>query len=151
MLDTGFMIVSMKNNLVNIIQQITPKLLLLSEEKASQPRAVGKWSPKETLGHLIDSACNNHRRMIKMQIKSGLQFDGYEQDDWVHLQRYQQRSWVDIVTLWQAYNLHLGHVIDQISPESLENTGLFDEQVVTLEFLANDYITHLEHHLAQIL
>ncbi len=145
------MIVSMKNNLADIIQQATPKLLFLSEEKASQPRAIGKWSPKEILGHLIDSACNNHRRMIKMQIKSGLQFDGYEQDDWVRLQQYQQRPWADIVTLWQAYNLHLAQVIQHISLESLGNTALFGEQVVTLEFLANDYIAHLEHHLAQIL
>jgi DinB superfamily len=144
-------IVTMENKLSDIIQEITPKLLALSDSEASQPRTAGKWSPKEILGHLIDSACNNHRRMVKMQIQSGLSFDGYEQDAWVSLQSYQQRSWIDIVNLWQAYNLHLGHVITQISPEALANTGLFGEQIVTLEFLANDYIAHLEHHLAQIL
>ena len=72
--------------------------------------------------------------MIKMQIKSGLQFDGYEQDDWVRLQQYQQRPWADIVTLWQAYNLHLAQVIQHISLKSLGNTGLFGEEVVTLSF-----------------
>ncbi len=145
------MIVSMENSLSRIIQESTPKLLALSEKEASQPRAVGKWSPKEILGHLIDSACNNHRRIIKMQLHSELSFDGYEQDDWVRVQHYQQHSWSDIVALWQAYNLHLSHVITQISPKALENIGVFGEQTVTLEFLANDYIAHLEHHLAQIL
>lgn len=144
------MIVSMENNLESIIQKVTPKLLSLSEAAASQPRAVGKWSSKEILGHLIDSACNNHRRMIKMQIHSGLSFDNYEQDDWVRLQQYQQRSWADLVSLWQAYNLHLAHVITQIPQASLMNTGKFGE-VVTLEFLAKDYIRHLEHHLSQIM
>lgn len=141
----------MENNLKFIVQEASPKLFSISEEKASQPRVAGKWSPKEILGHLIDSACNNHRRMIKMQVQNGLSFDGYEQDDWVRLQSYQQRSWTDIVTLWQVYNLHIAHVIQQIPTETLGHTGHFGDTIVTLEFLANDYIAHLEHHLKQIL
>jgi DinB superfamily len=141
----------MQNNLRDIVQKNAVKLSSLSEQNASQPRAVGKWSPREILGHLIDSACNNHRRFIKMQIKSGSSFDGYAQDDWVRLQNYQQRSWQDTVTLWQVYNLHLSYVIEQMPLESLGNTGVFGEQTVTLEFLINDYIRHLQHHLAQIL
>jgi DinB superfamily len=141
----------MQTNLQNIVQETALKLSSLTEGAASQPKAVGKWSPKEILGHLIDSACNNHRRFIKMQLASGSSFDGYEQDHWVNLQQYQQRSWQDIVSLWQAYNLHLAHVITQVPASSLGNTGIFGDKTVTLEFLATDYIRHLQHHLAQIL
>ena len=141
----------MQTNLHTIVQENASKLFSLSEQAASTPRAIGKWSPKEILGHLIDSACNNHRRFIKMQIASGSSFDGYEQNEWVSLQSYQQRNWTDIVTLWQAYNLHLSHVIEQIPSEALGHTGVFGDETVTLEFLANDYIRHLQHHLAQIL
>jgi hypothetical protein len=122
-----------------------------TESQASQSRNSNEWSPKEILGHLIDSACNNHRRMIKMQVQTRQQFDGYEQNDWVRLQQYQKRSWQDVVNLWQAYNLHLAHVITQIPQVSFMNTGRLGDEEVTLEFLASDYIRHLEHHLTQIL
>lgn len=142
----------MKNfPLRSVIIETSPRLMSLSEEFVSQPRVSGKWSRKEILGHLIDSACNNHRRFVKMQVQSGLMLDGYEQDDWVRLQHYQQESWQAVVTLWQAYNLHLAHVIEQIPTGSLANTCMLGGKTLTLEFLVTDYLAHLEHHLTQIL
>jgi DinB superfamily len=140
----------MKNFPLRNVVEAIPRLESLSEEFVSQPREIGKWSRKEILGHLIDSACNNHRRFIKMKIQSGLTLDGYEQDDWVRLQNYQQESWQAIITLWQAYNLHLAHVIEQIPAESLANTCVLAGKTLTLEFLVHDYIDHMKHHLAQI-
>jgi DinB superfamily len=140
-----------KPSLRSVVTQVIPRLESLSEEFVSQPREVSKWSRKEILGHLIDSACNNHRRFVKMQIQSGLTLDGYEQNDWVRLQNYQQESWQAIITLWQAYNLHLAHVIEQVPTEALGNTCVLGGKTLTLEFLVKDYLEHLQHHLSQIL
>jgi hypothetical protein len=137
-------------SLHSVITEAVPRLESLSEEVVSRPRAKGKWSRKEILGHLIDSACNNHRRFVKMQIQSGLTLDGYEQDDWVRLQNYQQETWQGILALWQAYNLHLAHVIEQIPTEALANTCVLGGETLTLEFLVTDYLRHVQHHLGQI-
>jgi hypothetical protein len=135
----------------SVVTDAVPRLESLSEEFVSQAREIGKWSRKEILGHLIDSACNNHRRFVKMQIQSGQTLDGYEQNDWVRLQNYQQESWNAIITLWQAYNLHLAHVIEQIPKEALTNTCVLGGKTLALEFLLKDYLEHMQHHLAQIL
>jgi hypothetical protein len=134
----------------SVVTKTVPRLESLSEEVVSRPREPNKWSRKEILGHLIDSACNNHRRFVKMQIQSGLTLDGYKQDDWVRLQSYGQENWKAIVTLWQAYNLHLAHVVEQIPATSLANTCVLGGKILTLEFLVTDYLRHLRHHLEQI-
>jgi DinB superfamily len=148
---TGFNTPMENFPLRSVVNEVIPRLESLSEDFVSQPRVTGKWSRKEILGHLIDSACNNHRRFVKMQIQSGQTLDGYEQDDWVRLQNYQQESWKAVVTLWQAYNLHLAHVVAQIPAESLSNTCVLGGKTLTLEFLMKDYLRHLKHHLTQIL
>ncbi len=121
------------------------------------------WSAKETVGHLIDSAANNHGRFARAQFKDDLVFDGYVQDEWIAAQNYQQASWPQLVQLWRLYNLHLAHVMSHAPPAELTRPRhphtldkialqLVDErEPATLEYLMRDYVTHLEHHLAQIL
>src|SRR5262245_23515722 len=86
----------------------------LSESSAAQRPAPGKWSPKEVIGHLIDSACNNHGRFVRAGLSDEMIFPGYDQDAWVAIQRYQSESWHALLTLWRAYNLHLSMVMDSI-------------------------------------
>lgn len=120
------------------------------------------WCAKEVIGHLIDSAANNHARFVLAQMKDDLVFPGYEQDRWVALQNYRGASWSQLVDLWQAYNLHLAHVMScaadgqlrQLRPAHTLQTIAFktvDEAAPsTLEYLMKDYIDHLTHHLKQI-
>ena len=89
----------------------------LSEPQASEPPGPGKWSPKEILGHLVDSASNNHQRFVRAQLAPPLRMAGYEQAGWVAAQRYGDREWDDIVELWASYNRHLAHVIAAIPEE----------------------------------
>jgi hypothetical protein len=124
----------------------------VDETRTSAPPAPGKWCAREILGHLVDSACNNHRRFIVGQDPGPVVFAGYEQDAWVMRQRYAAQPFRDIVALWGAYNRHLAHVIASVPPELLGNTGRAPggDSDVTLEFLMVDYVRHLRHHLDQL-
>ncbi|MDQ2969990.1 MAG: DinB family protein [Acidobacteriota bacterium] len=81
-----------------------PLLEALAEEATGCPRAPGKWSPREVLGHLVDSAANNHIRFVRGQFEEDLIFESYDQDEWVRVQAYCDAPWTEIVELWRAYN-----------------------------------------------
>lgn len=133
------------------VEAALPKLRRKSDSQAAQSRAPGKWSPKQVVGHLIDSASNNHQRFVRAQQVAELRFPPYAQDSWVAVQHYNERSWEDLLALWHAYNLHLAHVISRI-PESERQVPCTIESntPVTLGFLAHDYVAHLRHHLAEV-
>jgi hypothetical protein len=127
-----------------------PKLRAISDAAAGEPTAPGKWSRKEIIGHLIDSASNNHQRFIRAQQVSRLSFPPYEQNHWSASQQCNARTWADLVGLWHAYNLHLAHVIERIPDRHLAVPCVIESDAVTLEFLVTDYVVHLRHHLAQV-
>lgn len=148
---------------VRKVEEASARLLALTDAEASSRRAEGKWSAKETLGHLIDSASNNHQRFVRAQLKEGLVFEGYAQDEWVRAQAYQDEPWPLLVNLWKFYNLHLAHVCRH-APEAerrrerrehnLHEIGwapVSAEEPATLEHLMRDYVGHLKNHLRQIL
>jgi hypothetical protein len=140
----------MVTSLSSVVAQALPHLSSVSEDAASTKPAPGKWSKKEILGHLIDSAANNHQRFMRLQLQPEISLPGYDQDDWVRLNRYQQTPWADIVTLWSAYNRHLATVIESLDNAALGHVWHSSDGDVTLEFIATDYVRHLKHHLGQI-
>ena len=145
------------------VEESSARLLSLTEAKAAAPRAVGKWSAKELVGHLIDSASNNHQRFVRAQFSEDLVCQPYAQEEWVRAQRYDEEPWPLLVNLWKFYNLHLAHVCHH-APEAsrlgerrrhnLHEIGwaaVSPDEPVTLEHLMRDYVGHLKHHLRQIL
>ena len=128
------------------------RLREFDEAAAAAPRAPGKWSRKQTLGHLVDSAANNHQRFIRLQLSPRIDLPGYDGDAWVRVQRYQERPWLEIIQLWQSYNTQLAAVIRTVDTKALQHVWHTpDGKDLTLEFLMRDYVTHLRHHLNQIL
>ena len=135
--------------LIGLCDTIPAILKTIPAEEFSLKPVPHKWSKKEILGHLIDSAANNHQRFIRAQFETPVIF--YEQDLWVSIQNYQSESPELLIFLWEAYNRHLAHVIEQIPQQNLSKTSIGkDGTVCTLEFLINDYLNHLEFHLEQI-
>ena len=129
-----------------------PRLRALAEARAVSSPLPAKWSPKQILGHLIDSAANNHQRFVRVQAESDLSLPGYAQDFWVDTQRYNDRAWPELIELWCSYNRHLAHVIANI-PEAKGDAHcrIGGGPPVTLRHIALDYVGHLQHHLRQIL
>lgn len=145
------------------IASATPRLLQISESQSEQPRAEEHWSSKQIIGHLIDSAANNHARFVMAQLKDDLVFPGYDQNGWVNSQQYQNESWAQLVELWRAYNLHLLHVMSVVPAEKMNTPctqhslqtiafkTVSESEPATLGYLMKDYVVHLKHHLGQIL
>ena len=147
----------------DLVTDTTPRLVALGEEGSMHARGPGKWTPREIVGHLLDSATNNHRRFVLGQLHGTLTFDGYAQDDWVSAQDYAHAPWIELVTAWSGINLVLAHVM-AAAPESvraaahaehnLDRIGFAPmdrSQPATLDDLMRDYVGHLHHHLRQIL
>jgi hypothetical protein len=137
--------------LKQIVEETETRLSTITEESATRS-ASGKWSRKEVLGHLIDSASNNHQRFVRAQLDGALNFPGYAQDGWNGMQHYQSEPWTNLVRLWASYNRHLAHVIAAIPEDAGPNRCVIGSgDPITLEFLVTDYVRHLEQHLEQIL
>ena len=139
------------------------RLRSISDADSAIRAAPGKWSPREIIGHLIDSASNNHGRFVRAQLQDDLVFPGYDQDAWVRTQRYQDRPWPDLVALWQAFNHHIADVMETADPREMTRPRArhnLDQlawrtvsamQSTTLEYFMRDYVDHLKHHLGQAL
>jgi hypothetical protein len=139
------------NELRGEIEGALPRLQALGEGEASRDRGAGMWLKKEILGHLIDSAFNNHQRFVRAP-RAGPSFvwPGYEQDAWVAAHSYRARPWAELVDLWAAANRHLAHVMEAVPAQFLATRCVIGGEEGTLEWWMRDYIRHLRHHLTQI-
>ncbi len=139
--------------LLETIEKALPLLQQISDAEASAKPRPEKWSKKEILGHLIDSASNNQHKFVRtMQAEAHVDFVGYAQNFWVEAQGYNGADWSAIIALWESYNRHLAHVIRNVPSGKLENTiSIEGSQAFTLQFIMADYVEHLKHHLKQIL
>lgn len=106
-----------------------------------------KWSLKEIVGHLIDSASNNHQRFVRLQLGDLLDFPVYGTEQWITVQRYIQMDWKDIIALWSSYNRIILKVIEYMDANSLSNVWIVNEDALSLEYLVDDYYKHMEWHI----
>ena len=135
----------------------------LNNQSSSQVPAPGKWSPKQIIGHLIDSASNNHQRFVRGNFQDNLVFPGYQQEEWVKLHAYQEMDWDELLNLWRSFNLLIARVMHK-TPDTVKQyphevhsldriawKRISGNQAGTLGYFMKDYIDHLEHHIRQIL
>lgn len=145
------------------VERATRALLAMGDVESAAHPAPGKWSPREVIGHLVDSASVNHGRFVRASSMDALVFDGYDQEAWVRAQRYQEASWPDLVALWRSMNLHLAGVMAAVPAQVRMRTHTahnFDRIAwkavpagtpTTLDYFMADYVGHLKHHLRQVL
>lgn len=149
--------------LKNIVSRTAKSLNLISEAEFSSKSFPKKWSKKEILGHLIDSAVNNLRRFTIAPLRDTYVFDKYDQDKWVVFNEYDKRQAKDLISLWSGLNFHIAELVSRIPEETLEKKVTdhnFDEICMlvvekgsksSLSYLIWDYLYHMEHHLSQII
>lgn len=127
------------------------QLQALDDQKATA-KSGDAWSPKEELGHLIDSATNNHIRFVRAALESTFHGLPYQQNGWVALHAYNEMPIATLVDFWHSYNSLLAHLVGQISEERLTTECVIGSSApVTLKFLIEDYILHMQHHIDHIL
>ncbi len=129
------------------------ELIRISDDAAQRRSSAKAWSIKEIIGHLVDSASNNHQRWVRLQIADGLNFPDYQHDNenWVHIQQYNDQAWKSLLKLWRFFNLHLSTIVRGVNKGCLQNIWVIDKDTtVTLNELMVDYLRHLKVHLEQI-
>lgn len=119
----------------------------ISDVDAARPEREGKWSAKQIVGHMIDSAVNNLTRIVRMQVAQDAKLPGYQQEEWVAIQHYAQREWGQLLQAWDVLNAHMAWAVAHVEKAQLANRGEVAGSELTLGFLIEDYIAHMEHHL----
>jgi hypothetical protein len=141
----------LSEQLLSTIEAAEPRLREISALESAKPVLSGGWSPKQVVGHLIDSASNNHQRFVRGAQQPSLDFPAYDQEGNVRVQAPQEADWSLLVSLWVAYNRYLAHIIARLPVCKLETVcRIGSNEPKTLGFIATDYLTHMVHHLKQI-
>lgn len=133
-----------------LINSVPNLLAEINENDFSAKPLPEKWSKKEILGHLIDSATNNHQRFVRGQFEDKPEIR-YDQNNWNRCSFYQEIEVKQLISFWTTYNKHLLEIIKRITNENLAKQVKVGDNLLTLEFLIVDYVAHLEHHLKQII
>jgi len=111
-------------------------------------KPAGSWSVKEELGHLIDSAANNHQRIVRGQLEDNPAMPGYNGDQWVALHAYQKRDWPELIGRWAALNQQLLAAAEAVPDSAWSRTcTIGGSQPLTLQFVLEDYLHHMKDHL----
>jgi hypothetical protein len=143
---------ALRAKLLSAVEGSRPRLEAISEQEAGQPLKPSGWSRKQTLGHLIDSASNNHQRFVRCLLEGGLAgWPSYKQDAWVETGHYQEAPWAGLVEFWCGYNRVLERILRHASAEKLKLRCQVGESDQSLGEVAEMYVKHMEHHLEQIL
>ncbi len=125
-------------------------LIQIPDHELNYKPAPNRWSKKQILGHLIDSATNNHQRFVRAQFED-VPLIIYNGDKWNECSYHEKIGTSQLISFWALYNLHLAEIVKNIPAENLKKECLMGfDKAVSLEFVFDDYVRHLEHHLKQI-
>lgn len=141
------------NGILRYIDTWEQKLIELPTDTITQKRNKQNRTIKQILGHLIDSAANNHQRMVRLQYNEKLEFPDYQQDNdlWIALQDYQNADWNVTIQLWKFYNLHMIQVIKSVDQTKLDHSWQsFEGNTVSLQQMIEGYLGHIELHFNEI-
>jgi uncharacterized damage-inducible protein DinB len=131
-----------------LVDQLPARLTNLSDDQVQRKRSSSEWSIKEELGHLLDSAANNHQRIVRAQLENNPAMPTYDGDQWVALHRYQDRDWPSLIAIWAGLNRQLLAAAEAVPDSAWPRTcTIADSAPLTLQFVFDDYVDHMLHHL----
>ena len=131
--------------------RIRTALFALPQDLADVPWRSGGWTRKQILGHMLDSAANNHQRFVRASLDGRYSGPTYDQQAWVNAHGYAEQSWSTLLAWWSALHQMLNAVVERIPEERLDTVRYIDDDPpTTLRFRIEDYIVHLDHHLRQM-
>jgi len=134
--------------LQTILDRLPARLNALPSAQVERKPSPDAWSPKEELGHLLDSAANNHQRIVRAQLEDKPTMPGYDGEQWVVLHRYQQRDWQSLIQLWAGLNRQLLTAAEAVPDSAWSRTlTIADSGPLTLKFVFDDYLDHMLQHL----
>lgn len=134
-----------------LLDELPARLKAVSPADAERKPSPAQWSRKEELGHLLDSALNNHRRIVLVQLEEKPALPGYDGEKWVELNAYQRRDWHELIGLWRALNVQLLSAAEAVPDSAWSRTcTIGDSNPLTLKFVFDDYVDHMLHHLRHI-
>jgi len=143
--------IQLANELRSEIDSSLARLRKLSESDATRDRGPGKWTRKQILGHLIDSAANNHQRFVRAQFEDPFAGPGYDGDAWVALHNYRERPWTELTDTWAVMNRQVAYAMESVPQNKLNTQCIIGKnKPAPLEWWMKDYLVHMRHHLAQI-
>lgn len=134
------------------VNEFLLKLYTVNVDWEPKP-ATDRWSAKEVIGHLLDSANINLHRFVRCTYEQNFKLV-YAQNEWVAVQHYQDARVDDLLTMWRLVNNQIARVLENYPPGAWQNkcdNGRSEVSLHTIEFIANDYVDHMQHHLAQII
>jgi hypothetical protein len=135
-------------SLRELIERVPERLHALATAMVEHKRAPNTWSMKEELGHLLDSAANNHQRLVRTQLEERPRMPGYDGDEWVALHQYQRRDWEELIGLWVALNRQLLAAAEAAPQQAWSRTcTIADSAPLTMQFVFDDYVDHMAGHL----
>lgn len=153
------------DEIISLVEQEEKILYTLKEDVINERYNIQNRNIKMLLGHLVDSASNNHQRIVRLQYapRCGwsmpdanvgmLVFPDYTQDNdlWISLQDYGHYDWMQLIQLWKYANLHIAHIIRNIDASKLDNYWIdYQGNRCTLAQMAQGYVEHLNLHIGQI-
>jgi hypothetical protein len=147
------MFAELRKEIIMLVDSWSVKLLALPVEVISDRRNSQNRTIRQILGHLVDSAVNNHHRIVRLQYVDTLEFPDYRQDNdrWIAIQNYQEEDWTQLVSFWKLYNLHMVHIIKNANKDCLDHTWHdFEGTQENLKTIIEGYLWHLNLHLKEI-
>lgn len=143
---------NLADQLRTVLAHEEPLLRAIDEPTAQAHDRPNVWSKKQELGHLLDSATNNRVRFVIAAHEGTFKGPAYAQDAWVDLGGYDGMKWTELVDLWKALNSALAGLIARIPDDRrAAHCEIGGSAPATLEFVIDDYIQHMQHHLDHIL
>jgi hypothetical protein len=145
----NFKMETIAKELASWVNKYEKDLRAIPEATMSAKPLPHKWSKKELLGHLIDSAQSNIRRFVAGQYEDQPKIT-YDQDKWVAANGYQQWDSKELIDLWVLQNKQVMSILKNISDDVAERMVL-SEALHSIRWLAEDYLKHLRYHMHQLL